>query len=91
MRAIFPGMTARLNSGAAIPVTDVLLDTHTHALRYLVLSPNGCKFHRRIQHFSSGEGSGFQALHTKGKEPPARVKERARRPGAVLLRRYNPC
>jgi hypothetical protein len=41
MRAIFPGMTARLNSGVAIPVTDVLLDTRTHALRYLVLSPNG--------------------------------------------------
>ncbi len=41
MRAIFPGMTARLNSAAAIPVTDVLLDTRTHALRYLVLSPNG--------------------------------------------------
>lgn len=42
MRAIFPGMTARLNSGAAISVTDVLLDRRTHALRYLVLSPNGC-------------------------------------------------
>ena len=42
MRVIFPGMTARLNSGVAIPVTDVLLDMRTHALRYLVLSPNGC-------------------------------------------------
>jgi len=50
-----------------------------------------CKFHRRIQHFSSGGGSRCQALHTRGKEALARVKERARRPGDVLLRRYNSC
>ncbi len=50
-----------------------------------------CKFHRRIQHFSSGEGSRFQALHTRRKEPPTRVKRQARGPGDVLLRRYNPC
>ncbi len=50
-----------------------------------------CKFHRRIQHFSSGGGSRFQALHTRGKEALARVKWRARGPGAVLLRRYNSC
>jgi len=50
-----------------------------------------CKFHRRIQHFSSGEVSRFQALHTRRKEPPARVKRRPRGPGDVLLRRYNPC
>ncbi len=50
-----------------------------------------CKFHRRIQHFSSGEGSRCQALHTRGKGPPARVKGRACSPGDVLLRRYNPC
>jgi len=51
----------------------------------------GCKFQRRIQHFSSGGGSRFQALHTRGKEALARVKWRARGPGAVLLRRYNSC
>ncbi len=50
-----------------------------------------CKFQRRIQHFSSGGGSRFQALHTRGKEALARVKWRARGPGAVLLRRYNSC
>jgi len=52
---------------------------------------HACKFHRRIQHFSSGEGSRFQALHTRRKEPPTRVKRQARGPGDVLLRRYNPC
>jgi len=55
------------------------------------LAAEWCKFHRRIQHFSSGEGSRFQALHTRRKEPPTRVKRQARGPGDVLLRRYNPC
>ncbi len=52
---------------------------------------NVCKFHRGIQHFSSGEGSRFQALHTGGAGPRVRVKRQTRGPSTVLLRRYNPC
>jgi hypothetical protein len=41
MKSIFPGMKARSSTGTSIPVSDVLLDRQTHALRYLVLCING--------------------------------------------------
>lgn len=41
MKPMYPGMKARLSDGAAITVTDILIDRNTHALRYLVLSANG--------------------------------------------------
>lgn len=42
MKSIYPGMKARSSNGTAIPVTDVLLDRQTHALRYLLLCTHGC-------------------------------------------------
>lgn len=41
MRAIYPGMVARLTDGTVVRVTDVLIDRAEHAPRYLVLNPWG--------------------------------------------------
>ncbi len=57
----------------------------------LQVALSDCKFHRAIQHFSSGEGGRFQTLHTGGTGPHTGVKRRACGSSGVLNHRYNPC